>query len=323
VTEFYNLLEHQLTFRLDKPFASIALSSDGKFLVTGGRDDQTAKIWDLQTGQILRSWLVTSLSPYSGANIIDAVALSPDGKTLVTGGTVLKSWEFETGRQVRAFKGSTSYTGYITISADSSILVTENAGHTDGTINIWDLKRGRKIRRQIGSAFVKWVISPDNKAVVGSDRSDEAVLKVWDVMTGDELRTLDNRYAIRVKHLTFNSDGKLLAGGGIDGIKIWDFETGEQNQRVEKFRNISFHNHLDCIRSLAFSPDSRSILSSGEDGLIRVWSVDTGEHIGSIEGHIFWIALSKDARTLVGLDRHQRVNVWRVLPTSADSTTTS
>lgn len=312
MTEFYTLLKHQLTFRLDKPFASIALSPDGNFLVTGGRGDQTVKIWDLQTGQVLRSWLATPLSPYPGANIIDAVALSSDGEILLTGGSVLKAWEFETGRQIRVFKGSTSYTGYITISEDSSIVITENDGRTDGTINVWDLRRGRKIRRQIGNAFVKWVISPDSKAVVGSDRLNEAVLKVWEGVTGDELRTLDNRYAIRVKQLTFSSDGRLLAGGGIDGIKIWDFETGEQIQRIEKSRNISFHKHLDCIGSLVFSPDNKTILSSGEDGLIQVWDISTGECIKSLGGHGFWIALSKNVKTLIGLDRYQTVEVWRI-----------
>jgi WD40 repeat protein len=311
VTEFHNLLEHKITFRLNSPFASIALSPNGNFLVTGGRDDQTVNIWDLQTGLMLRSWLVTSVSPYPGANIVDAIALSPDGKILVTGGSVLKAWEFETGRQIRVFKGSTSYTGYMTISADGSILVTENAGHADGTINLWDLNRGKKIRRQIGSAFVKWVISPDSRTVVGSDRFNESTLKVWSAITGEKLRTLDNCYAIKAKQLTFSPDGRLLARGGIDGIKVWDYETGEQIQRVEKYRNTLFHKHLDCIRSLVFSPDNRSILSSGEDGLIQVWDVGTGENTGSIEGQVFWIALSSDSKTLIGVDRSQTVKVWR------------
>ncbi len=84
------MFRYRQAFNLGESPASIALSPNGKLLITGGRDDLTIKIWDLQNGQVTRSWLAAPLSPYRGLNSIPALAISPDGETLVTGGSSLK-----------------------------------------------------------------------------------------------------------------------------------------------------------------------------------------------------------------------------------------
>jgi WD40 repeat protein len=59
------------------PVAGLALSEDGKVLVTAGYDG-TARLWETPSGK-------PRGSPMRQPNWIVAVALSPDGKTLVTG----------------------------------------------------------------------------------------------------------------------------------------------------------------------------------------------------------------------------------------------
>ena len=58
---------------------SVAFSPDGKRIVTGSRDD-TARIWDAETGKELQK-----LEGY--ASTVNSVAFSPDGKKIVTGST--------------------------------------------------------------------------------------------------------------------------------------------------------------------------------------------------------------------------------------------
>jgi WD40 repeat protein len=304
--------EHQLTFRLDPCPDPFALSPDGKVLVTGGLDSHTVHVWDIQTGQLVNSWIAAPPLPHYGAKDgIRSLAISGDGLTLVTGGRLLKAWELATGKQIRVFK-SAEYTIDINISANSQILVTGSIGSTI----IWDLKQGKKIRRRIGDIIIGWVASPDGKTVVGEDYFDNAI-RVWDVATGSVLCKLDNKYGIRVLKVVFSSDGKLLASSGSDGIKIWNSETGEQIQRVEKYRNVRFHQHLDGVISVIFSPDNKYLLSSGTDGLIQVWDTNTGKNAGTIPGEyrINRIAASNDGRTLIGFDRNTQgeslVEVWK------------
>lgn len=313
----YKFLRHQLTLSLEQPSASIALSPNGKVLVTGGREDGTIKIWNTQTGQIVNSWLAGPLSPYPGKNQILSLAISGDGATLVTGGRFLKQWELETGKQVRIFKGSTSWTSYTIISADSSILVTENWGGIEAKMIVWDLKRGKKIRTKIGTISVLWVISLDSSMVVGEDNFDKSI-KVWNLKTGEMIRALDTSGAIRVHKLAFSPDGKLLAGGGSDGIRIWNFNTGQQIQTIDKFKNIRFHEHLDTVFSLIFSYDGKTLLTSGRDGLIQFWDITTGKNVGTLEGQyrVGFIAMSNDNHTLVGFggnnQNEQFIEIWRV-----------
>lgn len=312
--------EHRLTFALvGHPTHPKKLSPDGHWLITAPREDRFIQVWNTQIGQLNRSWSVVSSSNYPGRYIIDDLAITADGKILVTGGKFLKAWELETGKLFRTFKGSSSCTSYINISSDSRYLVTEGGVGVQGQMMIWDLPAGKKIRARIGTITVKWVMSPDSKIVVGEDYFDSSI-KVWDLITGETLHPLDNRYAIKVCHLTFSRDGKLLAGGGFDGIKIWDCTTGQQVQRVEKVNNIQYHQHLDNVYNLIFSPDGKTLLSSGSDGLIQVWDVSSGKNIGTIKGQnsINQIAMSYDGQILVGFgmnaDYQSIVEVWETSP---------
>jgi WD40 repeat protein len=286
------------------------------------------KIWDVQIGQLQRSWIAVPLSPYPYINEtsleygITALAISSDGKILVTGGKALKTWEFETGKQIRVFKGFGSGVSYITISANGEILLTDGSvGSVRGAMNLWYSHNGKKIRRTLSDAG--WVISPDSSAIVGfgmdESKASPTPVKVWNLMTGEKLRVLDNGYAITPKHFVFSSDGKLLAGGGFDGIKIWNFETGEQVQKITKHKNVRYHEHLDIVANCSFSPDGELLFSAGSDGSIQIWSIETGQNVGTLDGgnRISWVAISHDGRVIVGVGRDIEnnwvVDVWTML----------
>jgi WD40 repeat protein len=107
-------------------------SSDGKRVVTGS-EDQTARVWDSQTG---REIFVTS----PGTSFINDAALSPDGRYLATGGGdgLAKVWEVDTGREMISFPGDWVY-----FTPDSKHLIVENLGYSDtgpGTGYILDIQ---------------------------------------------------------------------------------------------------------------------------------------------------------------------------------------
>ena len=70
----------------------------------------------------------------------------------------------------------------------------------------------------------------------------------------------------------------------------------------------------DVITSLAISPDN-TILVGGSWEKIRVWDLQTGATIRSIEGHSHWVlsvAISPDGNTLVSGSADKTIKVWNL-----------
>ena len=43
--------------------------------------------------------------------------------------------------------------------------------------------------------------------------------------------------------------------------------------------------HTDDVVSVAFSPDGQTLASGSDDTTIRLWDVDTGENLETLQGH--------------------------------------
>ncbi|RKU30419.1 hypothetical protein C6497_04340 [Candidatus Poribacteria bacterium] len=55
--------------------------------------------------------------------------------------------------------------------------------------------------------------------------------------------------------------------------------------------------HTGKVLSVAFNPDSTTIVSGSRDKTIRLWDVDTGESIRTLSGHtgkVYTVSFSPD-----------------------------
>src|SRR5215467_9548839 len=77
----------------------IAWSPDGKIIASPSAD-KTIRLWDAQTGQLMRTQVGHSA-------MVGSVAWSPDGKILVSGSydETIHLWDAQTGRSLRTLKG--------------------------------------------------------------------------------------------------------------------------------------------------------------------------------------------------------------------------
>ncbi|MCF3600373.1 hypothetical protein L2E71_20105 [Planktothrix agardhii 1032] len=242
---------------------SVAISPDGQILVSGS-DDKTITIWDLSTGQELRT-----LTGHSES--VNSVAISPDGQTLLSGSrdNTIKIWQLSTGEELRTLTGHSESVNSVAISPDGQILVS---GSDDKTITIWDLSTGQKLRTLTGAGSINSLaISPDGQILASSHTVMgsmgclfDTTIKIWQLSTGVELRTLTVDFELDIISLAISPDGQTLVIVGDYTITIWDLSTGQELGTLT--------GHSESVNSVAISPDGQTLVSGGDD-TITIWRV--------------------------------------------------
>ncbi len=73
------------------------------------------------------------------------------------------------------------------------------------------------------------------------------------------------------------------------------------------------HAYGGVLTSVAFSPDSRRLLTTSYDQFVRVWDAATGKHLRDLAGHgatLFCAAYSPDGRRIASGGRDNNVRIW-------------
>ncbi len=281
---------------------SVNFSPDGKTLVSGS-DDKTIKLWNVETGQKLRTF-------YGHDGPVYSVNFSPDGKTLVSGSDdktikTIKIWNVETGQEIRTLKGHGGPVYSVNFSPDGKTLVS---GSDDKTIILWDVKTGQKLHTFYGHGGPVYSVnfSPDGKTLVSG--SDDKTIKLWNVEKPQEIHTLKGHNG-PVYSVNFSRDGKtLVSGSGDKTIKLWN---------VEKRREIhTLKGHNSRVRSVNFSHDGKTLVSGSWDNTIKLWNESTGQEILTLKGHegpVWSVNFSPDeGKTLVSGSDDGTIKLWNV-----------
>ena len=271
------------------PVLGVSFAPDGLRLAScsglvEGEGDASVRLWDTASG--------APLALLAGhASAVCGVAFSPDGRRVasVSGAALsraddtLRLWDAASGECLAVLTGHEGLIGCVEFSPDGRLIAT---GSVDKTIRLWEAEGGRPVATLAGhaSAVLCLAFSPDG-AQLASGSGDplglgERVVRLWDVASGQPLTVLTgHRSAIFA--LAWSPDGRRLASGsgnlpiplvqrerGDTSIRVWDATDGGL---LLTLPSPGVPGLEAAVWELAFTPDSRRLVSASDDGIVRVW----------------------------------------------------
>lgn len=161
------------------------------------------------------------------------------------------------------------------MSQDSRYCLT---GSWDGTLRLWDLKKGVTSRRFVSHTrdVLAVAFSPDNRQIASGGRDKN--LKIWNTVGECKFTVEQNAHTDWVSCVKFFQDTKnpiVVSASWDKTIKVWDNQTMSLKH--------TFVGHKAQINSLAMAPKTSYLASGGKDGLALIWNLVDGKFLGQTE----------------------------------------
>jgi WD40 repeat protein len=229
-------------------------SPDGRLVAGAGGD--AVHIWDTATGLpvvTLQHEAVLSL------------AFSPNGRLIATGGEDGKArvWSVAGGLPVSAFTHGTGARGddvrAVSFSPDSSRLLTVGG---DRFARIFSVAGpDTPLLRLNNLVLINSAHFSHDGKLVATGGSDLTV-RTWNSVSGEKLDEFPT--SGQTTDLAFSPDDRLLAAAGsVDTLaRIWNVSTGDLVGII--------NGHRSGVESVTFSPDGRSVVTTGRDGKVLI-----------------------------------------------------
>ena len=253
-----NVAEQVMRFH-DNAVNAVAWLKDGR-IVTAGADAHIA-IWTQGKPEP-----DAVLDGHDGP--IAGLAVSGDGQWIASA-----SWDHSVrlwplgGGAPRVLEGNAQNVNGVAFSPDGKSVVS--AGY-DATLRIWRLSGGGENVHNLPTPLNSVAIAPDGEIIAaGADG------KVYFLSPQGDMRGELQASPTPIIALAISPDGKLVAAAGIRG------SVAVIERKTRKLGRTLVGPGLP-VWSVAFFPDSRTLLTGGTDRTIRRWDAVSGEPVGGV-----------------------------------------
>jgi WD40 repeat protein len=145
-------------------------------------------------------------------------------------------------------------------------------------------------------------LTPDLKRVVSG--SHDKTINIWEMNSGNLLGTLKG-HSKEVYCLDISPDGKRLISAGEDRkIIVWD---------LENYKQLNTIKDRDGVASLVFLADGQRFASGTDNGIIKIWDINTGETIRFSETHrgcVSSLLIAEEGRKLISAGVDNTIKIW-------------
>ncbi|MFH0902162.1 MAG: WD40 repeat domain-containing protein, partial [Pseudomonadota bacterium] len=292
---------------------AVAISPDGKLLASTGWD-KTVRIWSFPAGKLERV--------LPAANPVNTVDFSPDGLWLAFAGRhrSIHLYDVRSWTEVRRINGPAAGIIDVAFSPDGMLLASSSV---DLSIRLWSTASGEQLGSLTGHSHHAASLAFSTDGMELAAGMADGTVRLWSLARRETVRILTGHDNV-VRGVAYGPDGRTLASASQDQtVRLWHVASstwsgtaaGRRATSVdgESASNTLGQGHDSASWGLSFSPDGRSIASSGHDGTLRLWNVASAREEWSSrspEGEMLTVSFSPDGKLLASGGSDTRIHFW-------------
>jgi len=203
----------------------------------------------------------------------------------------------------RSLGGHGHFVQDIVISSDGQFALS---GSWDATLRLWDLNYGTTTRRFVGhnKDVLSVAFSADNRQIVSGSRDKS--IKLWNTLGECKYTIEEQGHTEWVSCVRFspNIQNPIIVSAGWDKlVKVWNLTNCKLRTNLV--------GHTGYVNTVTVSPDGSLCASGGKDGTARLWDLNEGKHLYSLDaGDIIHSLVFSPTRYWLCAATQSGIKIW-------------